>query len=171
MRGSSATPPRVYGQPSAPLWRRSCPTRRSWTWTIKFAHSLYRWSSNLHCRAIRGAPGRLTRLARCSSSVSSLRENLVSVSIPRAWGRILRQCQDLLYLHRNYLAEAIRAEPDNPLSHRFGGSVMAAYRGAVRMCVTLRDLYRVHPVWTGRIWYFWSGVFSSSVRTWSPELP
>ena len=54
--------------------------------------------------------------------------------------------------------------PENPLAHKFGGSLMAAYRGTVRMCVTLRDLYRVHPVWVSRVWHFWSGVFSSCVR-------
>ena len=73
---------------------------------------------------------------------------------------------DLLYLHRNYLAEALRvaSQTENPLSHKFGGSVMAAYRSAVRMCVTLRDIYRIHPVWLGRVWHFWSGMFSSCVR-------
>ncbi|KAJ3527260.1 hypothetical protein NM688_g8153 [Phlebia brevispora] len=70
---------------------------------------------------------------------------------------------NLLFLHRNYFAEAIDTAPENPLTHEFGQSVMAAYRSAVRMCVTLRDLYRVHPVWVSRIWYFWSGVFSSCI--------
>lgn len=168
MRGSSATPQHVCGQPFASLRQRWCPTRPSWTWTTRFAHSLYRWSSSLRFRDIRGEHGPLTRPARCSNSVASARGNSVSVSTSPRWDLLLIQCQDLLCLHRNYLAEAIRAEPDDPLAHRFGGSVMAAYRGAVRMCVTLRDLYRVHPVWTGRIWYFWSGVFSSSVRPKSP---
>lgn len=67
----------------------------------------------------------------------------------------------LLYLHRNYLAVALKAE--NPLGHQFGGSVLAAYRCATRMCFALRDLYRLHPGTVGCMWYFWSGIFSACV--------
>lgn len=69
---------------------------------------------------------------------------------------------DLLFLHRNYVAVALRSE--NALAHKFGGSVLAAYRCATRMCFALRDLYRLHPKTVGGMWYFWSGIFSACVR-------
>ena len=68
---------------------------------------------------------------------------------------------DLLFLHRNYLAVALRAE--NPLAHQYSGSVLAAYRSATRLCSALRDFYRLYPNAVGRMWNFWSGVFSACV--------
>ncbi|KIP10047.1 hypothetical protein PHLGIDRAFT_125875, partial [Phlebiopsis gigantea 11061_1 CR5-6] len=67
----------------------------------------------------------------------------------------------LVFLHRNYLAVALHAE--NPLAHRYGDSVLAAYRCATRMCFALRDLYKLHPRIVSSMWYFWSGIFSSCV--------
>ena len=74
---------------------------------------------------------------------------------------MLIETLDLLFLHRNYLAVALRAE--NPLAHQYSGSVLAAYRCATRLCSALRDFYRLHPNAVGRMWNFWSGVFSACV--------
>lgn len=70
---------------------------------------------------------------------------------------------DLLYLHRSFFAVALRDDPNNPLEHRFGPSVVASYRSARRMCVALRGLYLVHAEPLSRFWYFWSCIFSSCV--------
>ncbi|KAI0078657.1 hypothetical protein K474DRAFT_862934 [Panus rudis PR-1116 ss-1] len=81
-----------------------------------------------------------------------------------------RQCNvlfvresNLLYLHRPYFAVAVREKPADPLSHKYGPSVLAAYRSACKICKTLRGLYLLHPRPVQKIWYFWTQLFSSCV--------
>ena len=71
--------------------------------------------------------------------------------------------EDLLYIHRSYLAQAMRELPKDPLGHRFSASVMAAYRSSCRLISALRSCYTAYPKMTGRVWFFWSGVFSACV--------
>lgn len=70
---------------------------------------------------------------------------------------------DLLYIHRNSFAQAIRAEPLDPLRHNYAPSVLATYRSACRLISGLKGLYGVHPRLCSRQWFFWSGIFSSCV--------
>jgi hypothetical protein len=72
---------------------------------------------------------------------------------------------DLLYIHRSYFAQAIRESSANPLKHEYAPSVLATFRSASRIISSLKGLYAVHPVLTSRVWFFWSGTFSSCVRT------
>ncbi|EKM49978.1 uncharacterized protein PHACADRAFT_213749 [Phanerochaete carnosa HHB-10118-sp] len=68
---------------------------------------------------------------------------------------------NLLFLHRNYVAVALHS--GDPLAHKFGGSVLAVYRCATRMCFALRDLYKLHPRTISGMWHFWSGIFSACI--------
>ena len=71
---------------------------------------------------------------------------------------------DLLYIHRSYFAQAIREDSANPLRHRYAPSVLATYRSACRLISSLKGLYAVHNL-ASRVWFFWSAIFSSCVRT------
>ncbi|KAI0320858.1 fungal-specific transcription factor domain-containing protein [Amylostereum chailletii] len=69
---------------------------------------------------------------------------------------------NLLYIHRAYFVQAIRESAD-PLQHKFGQSVLAAYRSTRALISGLKGLYAVHPTLTSRVWFFWSGIYSSCV--------
>jgi hypothetical protein len=71
---------------------------------------------------------------------------------------------DLLYIHRSYFAQAIRQDSENPLRHIYAPSVLATYRSACRLISALRDVYALHPQFTGEVWFFWSGIYSACVR-------
>jgi hypothetical protein len=72
---------------------------------------------------------------------------------------------DLLYIHRNYFFRAIREDSQNPMRHIYASSVLATYRSACRLISSLQGLYSVHPARTGRVWFFWSCIFSSCVSS------
>lgn len=74
---------------------------------------------------------------------------------------------DLLLIHRSSFAQAIRAEPMNPLQHKYGQSVVAVYKSAFRLIAGLKGLFDVHPYLCSRQWFFWSGIFSSCVSLYS----
>ena len=71
---------------------------------------------------------------------------------------------DLLYIHRVYFALALRQMPSNPLQHAYAPSVLATYRSACRLIMSLKSFYAVHPDFASTGWYFWSGIYSSCVR-------
>lgn len=58
----------------------------------------------------------------------------------------------LLYLHRSYLAKALREAPKNPIGHKYSPSVIAAYRSARKLISILRGLYLAHPELTSITW-------------------
>ncbi|KAI0792135.1 hypothetical protein C8Q75DRAFT_754615 [Abortiporus biennis] len=68
---------------------------------------------------------------------------------------------NLLYLHRSSCAIALRENPANPEAHKYGRSVEAAKSSACRMCNAMRNIYLIYPDQLGRVWYFWSGIYSS----------
>ncbi|EGN96533.1 hypothetical protein SERLA73DRAFT_93018 [Serpula lacrymans var. lacrymans S7.3] len=70
---------------------------------------------------------------------------------------------NLLYIHRSYFAQATREASNNPLTHKYAPSVLAAYRSACRLISSLRGLYAVHPLATSLQWFFWSGIYSSCI--------
>ncbi|KAJ3528064.1 hypothetical protein NM688_g8044 [Phlebia brevispora] len=85
----------------------------------------------------------------------------VDLQSPMPWPR--ESELNLLFIHRNYLAVALRAEPRNPVAHKFGGSVLAVFRSVLRLCSGLKDVYQLHPAVTSRVWFFWSGIFSACI--------
>src|SRR6202035_2478236 len=68
-------------------------------------------------------------------------------------------------------AQAIRDHSVNPLTHEYAPSVLATYRSACCLISNLKGLYAAHPALTSRIWFFWSGVFSSCVRSCNLVFP
>ncbi|KAL4250362.1 hypothetical protein ABKN59_005905 [Abortiporus biennis] len=68
-----------------------------------------------------------------------------------------------MYLHRTYLAIALRESPTDPLKHKFGGSVLASYRSGRCLWLALKDLNAVHPKPCSHFWFFWSTVYSVAV--------
>lgn len=70
---------------------------------------------------------------------------------------------NLIYIHRSYFVQAIRAEPLEPMNHKFGPSVLAAYNSACRTVSALNGLFEIHPDNTRRQWYLWSVVFSACI--------
>jgi hypothetical protein len=74
---------------------------------------------------------------------------------------------DLLYIHRSWLAEALRDSSD-PLQHEYGQSVVAVYSSANILINGMRSLTSAHPKVAGRVWFFWSCFYTSSVRMYNP---
>ncbi|KAI0032311.1 fungal-specific transcription factor domain-containing protein, partial [Vararia minispora EC-137] len=77
-------------------------------------------------------------------------------------GTTLLRESNLLYIHRSYFAQAIR-ESNDPLQHKYGQSVLAAYQSTRALVSSLRGAYAVHPALVGKIWWFWSAIYSSCV--------
>lgn len=78
-------------------------------------------------------------------------------------GHTHEQFPDLMHMHRNFLVQALQ-DPDDPLKHKYAPSVRAAYRGACQLVSTIQSFYAVHPDMGGRVWFFWSSIFSACVR-------
>src|SRR6266852_7101521 len=70
---------------------------------------------------------------------------------------------DLIYIHRYWFAEALRDSQD-PLQHEYGQSVISIYRSANILINGMRSLSTAHPKEAGRVWFFWSCFYTSSVR-------
>ncbi|KAI9511610.1 fungal-specific transcription factor domain-containing protein [Russula earlei] len=51
----------------------------------------------------------------------------------------------------------------DPLQHEYGQSVVAVYRSANILINGLRRLAGTHPKLAGRVWFFWSSLYTSSV--------
>lgn len=68
-----------------------------------------------------------------------------------------------MHLHRCFLVEALQ-DPDDPLKHKYAPSVRAAYRSACQLVSNIQAFYAVHPDMGGRVWFYWSSVFSACVR-------
>ncbi|TFK56434.1 hypothetical protein OE88DRAFT_16711 [Heliocybe sulcata] len=69
----------------------------------------------------------------------------------------------LLYLHRGYFAQALQESPEDPLRHKYGTSVMAAYRSAYRLIIGLRDLFNLYAKPLSRMTIAWSHLFSGAI--------
>ncbi|KAI0792132.1 fungal-specific transcription factor domain-containing protein [Abortiporus biennis] len=81
----------------------------------------------------------------------------------RQWNALSTKETNLMHLHRSYFAVAIREKPSDPLSHKYGPSVLAAYRCACRLYLALKGLHLVHPKSITHQWYCWSIIYSSCV--------
>jgi hypothetical protein len=69
----------------------------------------------------------------------------------------------LIYIHRSWFAEALRDSQD-PLEHEYGQSVISIYRSANILIHGMRSLCTAYPKEAGRVWFFWSCFYTSSVR-------
>lgn len=69
----------------------------------------------------------------------------------------------LVYIHRSWFAEALRDSQD-PLEHEYGQSVISIYRSANILIHGMRSLCTAYPKEAGRVWFFWSCFYTSSVR-------
>ncbi|EIW87438.1 hypothetical protein CONPUDRAFT_45173, partial [Coniophora puteana RWD-64-598 SS2] len=69
----------------------------------------------------------------------------------------------LLNLHRTYFAQALKDKPNDPLKHKYGPSVMAAYRSAWRMIVCQAHSIKTVPKIMERMGIFWSQAFSAAI--------
>lgn len=69
---------------------------------------------------------------------------------------------NLIYIHRSWFAEALRDSSD-PFQHEYGQSVAAVYRSANILINGLTSLTNAHPSVAGRVWFFWSSFYTSSI--------
>ncbi|KAH7911612.1 hypothetical protein BJ138DRAFT_1135262 [Hygrophoropsis aurantiaca] len=69
----------------------------------------------------------------------------------------------LLNLHRSYFAQALQDSPNDLLKHRYGPSVMAAYRSAWRIIEIQSHSVKVFPQIIERMGVFWSHALSAAV--------
>ncbi|EJD41871.1 hypothetical protein AURDEDRAFT_186302 [Auricularia subglabra TFB-10046 SS5] len=68
----------------------------------------------------------------------------------------------ILYLHRSFFARALLENPEDPLKSKYAQSVLAVFRAAVRLNVSVRTLYARSPRTLGpEFWVFWTPCFSS----------
>lgn len=68
----------------------------------------------------------------------------------------------LIYIHRSWFAEALRDSQD-PLQHEYGQSVISIYRSANILVNGMRNLCITYPKEAGRVWFFWSCFYTSSI--------
>ncbi|KAI0285848.1 fungal-specific transcription factor domain-containing protein, partial [Russula aff. rugulosa BPL654] len=69
---------------------------------------------------------------------------------------------NLIYIHRSWFAEALR-DSEDPLQHEYGQSVISIYRSANILINGMRSLCAAHPKEAGRVWFFWSCFYTSSI--------
>ncbi|KAF8269849.1 hypothetical protein EI94DRAFT_1573121, partial [Lactarius quietus] len=69
---------------------------------------------------------------------------------------------NLIYIHRSWFAEVLHDSPD-PFQHEYGQSVVAVYRSANILITGLTSLMNAHPGVAGRVWFFWSSFYTSSI--------
>ncbi|TFY56032.1 hypothetical protein EVG20_g9091 [Dentipellis fragilis] len=71
----------------------------------------------------------------------------------------------IIYIHRSYLAHALKESPNDPSSHKYAKSVLASYKSARNLMHGLRGAYAAHPRAVGRFWFFWTAGFSACFVT------
>lgn len=76
----------------------------------------------------------------------------------------------LLYMHRGYFAKAMHDHPEDPLSGRYGRSVLCAHRSASSFVALVKSLWSQHKALTERNWFLFTHVFSCAVSTASSVL-
>ncbi|KAF8128704.1 hypothetical protein EV363DRAFT_1170417 [Boletus edulis] len=69
----------------------------------------------------------------------------------------------LLFLHRNFFAQALVDFPLDPLKSPFRQSFLIAYQSATRVLNTTRKQFAHQPVLYARVWRVWSVAFSAAV--------
>ncbi|KAJ6485930.1 fungal-specific transcription factor domain-containing protein [Mycena sanguinolenta] len=69
----------------------------------------------------------------------------------------------LFYMHRGFFAQALQENPTDPMGHKFGPSVLAAYTSACTYVGLIESLFKQHPALTERMWFYFMHVFSCAI--------
>ncbi|KAH6915006.1 fungal-specific transcription factor domain-containing protein, partial [Coprinopsis sp. MPI-PUGE-AT-0042] len=69
----------------------------------------------------------------------------------------------LLYIHRNFFAQAILDHPENPLRSPYAPSFLATYRCASGIIKSSMNHYERFPQLCGRWWGLWTNLFSAAM--------
>ena len=69
----------------------------------------------------------------------------------------------LLYMHRGFFAKAMTDNPVDPLSGKYGHSVLRAYESASFFVQLVKSLWMQHRQLTERNWFLFTHVFSCAV--------
>lgn len=66
-------------------------------------------------------------------------------------------------MHRGFFATALQEAPEDPLSHKYAPSVLAAYNSACSYVGLIKSMYSQYPKLIARMWFYFTHVFSSAV--------
>ena len=66
-------------------------------------------------------------------------------------------------MHRGFFATALQEAPEDPLSHKYAPSVLAAYDSACSYVGLIKSMYSQYPKLVARMWFYFTHVFSSAV--------
>lgn len=66
-------------------------------------------------------------------------------------------------MHRGFFATALQEAPEDPLSHKYAPSVLAAYNSACSYVGLIKSMYSQYPKLISRMWFYFTHVFSSAV--------
>ncbi|THH09731.1 hypothetical protein EW145_g1797 [Phellinidium pouzarii] len=69
----------------------------------------------------------------------------------------------VLYMHRGFFAKAMSDFPSDPLSGRYGHSVLRAHESASFFIILVRSLWLQHRQLTERNWFLFTHVFSCAI--------
>ncbi|KLO13295.1 hypothetical protein SCHPADRAFT_904359 [Schizopora paradoxa] len=69
----------------------------------------------------------------------------------------------LLYMHRGFFAKALDDHPEDPLSGKYGQSVLCAYRSASSFVALVKSVWSQHRSLTERNWFLFTHVFSCAI--------
>ena len=69
----------------------------------------------------------------------------------------------LVYLHRNFFAQALYDHPIDPFRSQYAPSFLAAYESACTVLGALKDQFTMFPHEAARYWPLWTHAFSSAV--------
>ena len=78
-------------------------------------------------------------------------------------------CLALLYMHRGFFAKAMNDHPEDPLSGKYGQSVLHAHRSASSFVALVKSMWAQHRQLTERNWFVFTHVFSCAV-SYDPQL-
>ncbi|EPT00931.1 hypothetical protein FOMPIDRAFT_1162266 [Fomitopsis schrenkii] len=69
----------------------------------------------------------------------------------------------IFYMHRGFFATALQEAPEDPLSHKYAPSVLAAYNSACSYVGLIKSMYSQYPKLIARMWFYFTHVFSSAI--------
>ncbi|KAF8885016.1 hypothetical protein BD779DRAFT_1612027 [Infundibulicybe gibba] len=67
------------------------------------------------------------------------------------------------YMHRGFFAQALEANPVDPMGSKYAPSVLAAYTSACSFVGLIESLFKQHPTLTERMWFLFTHVFSCAI--------
>ena len=72
-------------------------------------------------------------------------------------------------MHRGFFAKAMNDHPEDPLSGKYGQSVLHAHRSASSFVALVKSMWAQHRQLTERNWFVFTHVFSCAV-SYAPQL-